>query len=138
MRINWQKEQEELVKKLEEERLRKMNSKMKKKEKIKIRNDHLDEIEEEFEDVAIERVPQKRTPTVRELLMTPMGVVALVGFSACAFVLIAYVFFDPYGTETQKKKDAATAKEMPAATSLDNDIDTASLNKKKSKTIKKD
>jgi len=41
--------------------------------------------------------------------MTPLGLVAMVGFFATAFVMITFTFFDPYGLEKQKRQ----AKNIP-------------------------
>jgi len=88
-------------KKKEQDKMKKQDAKLKKKEKIKIRNDHLDELEEEFEEVPefAGDKSRRQIPPIREMLMTPLGVLAMTGFLASAFVLISFTFFDPYGTK---------------------------------------
>ncbi len=48
-RKNWEVNQKLELKKKEEERLKKQEAKTKRRERVKIRNDHLNELEVEFE-----------------------------------------------------------------------------------------
>jgi len=36
--------------------------------------------------------------------MSPMGIVAMIGFFGSAFVLTYFTFFDPYGVEKAKRQ----------------------------------
>lgn len=51
MRQEWEKKIMEEKRKKEEEKLRKEAAKLKKREKVKVRNDHVEDFEEEFDEV---------------------------------------------------------------------------------------
>jgi len=95
----WEKQHREELRKVYLEKQKKEAQKLKKKEKIKIRNDHLDDLDEDFEEVEAQARGEKKReiPPLRELLMTPMGIVAMIGFFVSSYVMIAFTFFDPYG-----------------------------------------
>ncbi|EAR91684.2 Di-glucose-binding within endoplasmic reticulum protein (macronuclear) [Tetrahymena thermophila SB210] len=79
--------------------------KLKKQEKIIVRNDHTD-IEEDFEDIEIkEEVKQEQgrtVPPLKEMLMTPLGIVCMIGFFFTSFVLISSAFFE--GNNVKKEQ----------------------------------
>lgn len=53
MRQDWEKKLLEEKRKKEEELLRKAAAKLKKREKVKVRNDHTEDFEDDFDDVNI-------------------------------------------------------------------------------------
>jgi len=62
-------------------------------------------MEEEYEEVeTVKEKPQKEIPPLKDLLMTPLGVVAMIGFFVSTFVLVYFTFFDPYGIEKRKRE----------------------------------
>jgi len=101
---DWDKRNKEELRKAYLDKQKKEAAKTKRREKIKIRNDHLDDLDEDFEEIeqSVRVEKTRETPPIRELLMTPMGAVAMIGFFVSSFVLIAFTFFDPYGTKALK------------------------------------
>lgn len=76
IRKNWDKIMKEEQRKKEEEKIRKQEARMKKKEKVKIRNDHLSDMDNQFEHVEKTHTTSHRL-SLRNLLMGPLGVAAL-------------------------------------------------------------
>jgi hypothetical protein len=58
MREEWEKRAEAEARRKEEERIAKEEAKLKQRERIKIRNDHVEDSDEEFEDVRLSYAPQ--------------------------------------------------------------------------------
>ena len=72
IKANWHSHVKEEEVRKEEERMKKMEKKKKRKENVKIRNDLLNELEEEFEETDV--VDEAKHQSLRQLLVGPIGV----------------------------------------------------------------
>lgn len=96
-------------KKKEQQQAKLKESKLKKQEKIIVRNDHQD-IEDDFEEIEVQKEggddsntkQVHQTPRLKEMLMSPLGIVCLIGFFITSFVLIHAAFFED-NVEAKKK-----------------------------------
>lgn len=114
MRENWEKRLEMEKKKREEEALRREAAKLKKREKTKVRNDEIEEFEEDFEDIRDNMAAQSSS-----FLFGPGGL-------ALVFLVMAAAY---YIKSSQKSAEVEVAR-MQIMTSDDGDSSKDPVNKK--------
>ena len=72
-------------------------TKNKKKEKVKARNDHSDDVEDDYEelDQALKELkPKEAGISIKGLLMSPLGTILVLGSQLVTFIVLYLVFFD--------------------------------------------